>query len=44
MAEIIVERIEELVAKRNQTSDPNRKWEIDCEIENCMNELEGVTE
>jgi hypothetical protein len=42
MAETIVEKIEELVDKRNQTSDPNKVWEIDCEIENCMNELEGV--
>ena len=42
MAEIIVKKIEELVEERNHTSDPNRQWEIDCEIENCMNELEGV--
>ena len=40
MAEIIVERIEELCAERGRTSDPNKVWEIDCEIANCMNELE----
>ena len=42
MAEIIVAKIEELIAEQNRTRDPNKRWEIDCEIENCMNELEGV--
>ena len=37
----IVERIEELCILRGKTMDGNKLWEIDLEIENCMNELEG---
>lgn len=42
MAEMIVEKLEELVAERGRTSDPHKAWELDCEIENCMMQLEGV--
>jgi len=41
MADIIVAKIEELCAELGRTSDPHKVWELDCEIENCMNELEG---
>ena len=42
MADYLAERLEELIAEQNRTSDPNKRWEIDCEIENCMMQLEGV--
>ena len=41
MAELIVAKIEELCAELGKTTDPHKVNEINYEIENCMNELEG---
>ena len=41
MADYLNERLEELIAEQSKTSDPNKKWELDLEIENCIAEMEG---
>ena len=38
MADLYAE-LERLITEQSKTSDPNRKWELDCEIENCLAEL-----
>lgn len=44
MAEIIVEKIEELCRKLGRTSDPVKQAEINCEIENLAWMLEEGSE
>ena len=41
MADYLNERLEELIAEQNKTSDPVKKQEYDYEIENCIAEMEG---
>lgn len=40
-----MERLEELCAELGRTSDPNKVWELECEIENLAELIaEGVCE
>ena len=39
MVNYLSEELDRLIAEQSKTSDPNRKWELDCEIENCLAEM-----
>ena len=41
MADIMYlnEELDKLIDKLNRTNDPNQKYELECEIANCISEM-----
>ena len=39
MADYLNEELDRLIAERNNATDANDVWKLDCEIENCVAEM-----
>jgi len=41
MADYLNEELDRLIAERNKATDTYEQYRLDCEIENCVAEMEG---
>ena len=41
MADYLNEELDRLIAERNKATDTHEQYRLDCEIENCVAEMEG---